>query len=71
MLRVDRRGLKSVSKNDVWVYLRQRYREKSGFIKSIVKETENDLIDWNSKGEDITKNEFIENEMSFELLEAW
>lgn len=33
----------------------------------IIQETDEDLIDWKSKGSDISKKEFLQNEMEFEL----
>ncbi len=41
-------------------------RKKKGFIKSLIDEIPDDLIDWKSKGKDISKEEFLENEMWFD-----
>lgn len=43
-------------------------RQKSMY-KRIAEETDKDLIDWKSKGKDITKEQYIENEIKSELLE--
>lgn len=40
-------------------------RKKKGFIKELIDEIPDDLIDWKSKGNDISKEEFLENEMWF------
>lgn len=32
-------------------------------IKKIIRETDDDLIDWNAKGKDISKEEYLENEI--------
>jgi hypothetical protein len=38
-----------------------------GFIDSIITDWESDLIDWHSKGRDISKKEFLKNEIFFEV----
>ncbi len=39
------------------------------YINTIIRDWPKDLIDWASKGSDITKREFLENEIFFALLE--
>ena len=43
-------------------YLASRQK---GFVKELINETDEDLIDWSSKGKDISKEEFLENELYF------
>lgn len=40
---------------------------KKTFIKEIIEEIPEDLIDWKSKGKDINKEEYLENEIWFEV----
>lgn len=47
-------------------YLNNRKKE---FIKSLVEDIDEDLIDWKSKGNDISKEEFLENEIYFAMRE--
>lgn len=47
-------------------YIIQR---QPNMIQRIIKETDNDLIDWNSKGWDISKEEFLANEMELEVYD--
>ena len=44
------------------------FGKQNDFIKNIIKDTDIDLIDWTSKGKDISKEEFLENEIFFEIL---
>lgn len=45
------------------------YSKKKSFIKSLIDEIDPDLIDFNSKGNDISKEEFLENELYFAKYE--
>ncbi len=42
------------------------FYNKNNFIKKMIKSTDKDLIDWVSKGNDVSKEEFLENEIFFE-----
>jgi hypothetical protein len=48
------------------LYINSRNR---GFIDTIITDWEDDLIDWHSKGKDISKRDFLKNEIFFELRE--
>jgi hypothetical protein len=39
---------------------------KASLVEEIVKNTDEDLIDWKSKGNDVSRAEFIQNEIDFE-----
>lgn len=41
-----------------WIHSR-----RPDMIDNIIKNTDSDLIDWKSKGKDISKKEFLENEI--------
>lgn len=41
-------------------YLQSRQKD---FIEKLIEETDEDLIDWNAKGKDISKKEYLENEI--------
>lgn len=47
----------------IWLQNRQ-----PDYYDKIMKEFDDDLIDWKSKGKDISKKEFLENELSGEFL---
>lgn len=42
-----------------------KHFNKKSLAQNIIRNVDDDLIDWNSKGKDITKEEFLENEMFF------
>lgn len=44
-----------------WIASRQK-----NYIEKIISETDDDLIDWETKGKDISKREYLENEIFFE-----
>ncbi len=41
--------------------------KKKDFLKDLIDDIPDDLIDWNSKGSDISRQEYLENEIWFEL----
>jgi len=42
--------------------------KKGSLIDELIKNLEDDLIDWKSKGQDVSKEEFLRNEIEFERL---
>lgn len=44
-------------------------RKKKDFVQELIDETPEDMIDWNAKGKDISKKEFLENELYFAMNE--
>lgn len=44
-------------------------QKRKDFVQQLMDEVPDDLIDWGSKGNDISKKEFMENELYFALRE--
>lgn len=41
--------------------------KRKDFIQELIDEVPDDLFDWNSRGKDISKHEFMENELYFAM----
>lgn len=43
--------------------------KRKDFVQQLIDEVPDDLIDWGAKGKDISKKEFMENELYFAMRE--